>query len=1659
VQLELKSALRSGKPFAFIIEPGALVSVKDGVGSDGKDKYRGVACASDAEALSLLIEQGLTLTRDAARSSHLSEGDFADLFPGSAFPPASPKLSFTPVGLEATVQQLLQLLPARPLAPTRLMRQRGTHRLRVNDGGSAEGASAAAAASTPPATFGGGAQASAVFAFAPTSSSSLPSPASAPVFSFSPAPKNVLTLGAPSAVSSAPAAAPPGAGAQAFSFETPAAAPPSWSFSLPAVLCGEAQTRGAAAAPLVTPEAVTLAAPSAVSTAAPPAAPPTVFGARAQASASPASALHFEFSFDTSAAPALSFGTPAAGPLSWSFSPPAVLGGGAHAGEAPATTLGTGPAHSAQELLLVSSGAGAHQLEFLRLALLQRCPALRGRVRVSAGETDKRAGAAAAASARHTLLLLTKDIFTCPFAVGALEAIMQRGGTNLLLLHEQDPAHGGAYSFGDIIAATPRECEGWNAKAIATLFDRPKQKRELMVDALLKAVGAAPWGAGGQFAPPSLPPFFSAAAVAGPLAALTASVLGEARVTVMGGPGGMGKSTLAAAVAAQEPVKERFEEVLWLTVGRGAGHQEVRQGLVALLEELGVQAPSASASVDDAAKRVRAALEARAEDHSVLLFVDDLAEAGGPSGWLPHFDVYALAAPQRGACRMAITTREVEACASTLAKCGASAAPHPLSQLPLPLAAGLLANTAGVANLALPKGCLEPLATATGCSPFALQVTAGALRAMMERPNCSGRRDAEVAVELAGELTAALSGEGEDGGVGTLLPILRASKDYRAEQEPVFRAIHVTLGKALLDREKFAVFGLFEEDAQVPEELLGMVWRMEGQSVRREGVVAALEGASLLKRGREGCVQLHDLAWEYARAALGGRGAERYQAAQGNLVDRVRAAAGGGEWWESLGGRELNAYMGEKLLWHLREAGRGREATGVVWRFGWILEGVRKRGRANVCRQIGQQLEWEGQMGAEKAYALKLLYQVLVDAGQALEGEEGVGNVAPQLIGRLGGLKVPEGPEGVSLAALLQDVTTRRIDSLLVEAKAWDGEGRAWLRPVRPSFPPPGGACEAVLRWHTERVTCVCALGDGRFVSGSWDKTLRVWDSASGACLRVLEGHTDKVLSVCALGHGRIVSGSEDKTLRIWNAASGTCLRVLEGHTGSAEVKGHTGGVTSVCAPGEGCIVSGSEDYTLRVWDSSSGACLRFLRGAKGHTGKVLSVCALGDGRIVSGSEDKTLRIWDNAGACLQVLEGHKHWVCCVCALGGGLIVSGSWDKTLRVWDATRGACLRVLEGHTGFVYSVCALGGGRILSGSHDKMLRVWDATSGTCLRVLEGSTSWVYSVCALGDGRIVTGSGANSWELRIWNPDSVACLRGLEGHTKNVRCVCVLEDGRFVSGSEDKTLRVWDSANGVCLQVLEGHTGIVTSVCALGDGRIVSVSTSDNTLRVWCPSSGKSLRVLEGQMNGVRSVCALGDGRIVSGSEDKTLRIWDTAGACSQVLVGHTDKVLSVCALGDGRLVSGSSDKTLRIWDSNSGACLRVLEGHTSFVFSVYALGDGRIASVSPSDKTLRVWDPVTFACLETAAGNSVAGSSLRYSPRAAELLSSALPGFELPWELCHGRTPAHCTLGGIAPLHLAANVSCSALVTLATGVRVFVVFTGVQGHFLEVKDPGCA
>jgi WD40 repeat protein len=570
----------------------------------------------------------------------------------------------------------------------------------------------------------------------------------------------------------------------------------------------------------------------------------------------------------------------------------------------------------------------------------------------------------------------------------------------------------------------------------------------------------------------------------------------------------------------------------------------------------------------------------------------------------------------------------------------------------------------------------------------------------------------------------------------------------------------------------------------------------------------------------------------------------------------------------------------------------------------------------------------------------------------------------------------------------------------------------------------------------------------------------------------ILEGHSDYVKTVSITPDGsRAVSGSSDKTLRLWDLRSGKCIRTLEGHAGAV----YSVNMTPDCKR----AVSGSADRTLRLWNLKTGECIKTLRG---HTEIVGAVSITPDGsRAVSGSSDKTVRVWNlESGKCLWILEGHSDYVKTVSITpDGSRAVSGSSDKTLRLWDLRSGKCIRTLIGHTGAIRSVSITpDGGRAVSGSHSKYgidtkerdcgdLRLWNLENGTCLRTLEEMTDCVNisldgkrAICIrefgcgiilwnlesgewlrtfeqedIGEFLVVTSDGSKAvscslktikvWDieravnmtkensssdplaagitldgkrafsfidvstLEVWNLERGERLRTIEAletidmkwmsslitpdGSRVVTTVYVEPSYLYEEPSATKKLWVWDLESGNCFRTLSGHTRQIESHSLSPDGRY-AVSTDFNELRIWDIEKGKSLGTsssVYGIVN-FQSMIFTPDGRgvILGNQQGENILIIKQGKPISlnwPELSSSFKGVVSITITPDGkRAVLGSEKGTIGILDLKTGRCVRTLSGHKNYVFHLIITPDGKRVISNSLDDTLRVWDIDTGECI---------------------------------------------------------------------------------------------
>ncbi|KIJ63637.1 hypothetical protein HYDPIDRAFT_92246 [Hydnomerulius pinastri MD-312] len=271
-----------------------------------------------------------------------------------------------------------------------------------------------------------------------------------------------------------------------------------------------------------------------------------------------------------------------------------------------------------------------------------------------------------------------------------------------------------------------------------------------------------------------------------------------------------------------------------------------------------------------------------------------------------------------------------------------------------------------------------------------------------------------------------------------------------------------------------------------------------------------------------------------------------------------------------------------------------------------------------------------------------------------------------------------------------------------------------------------------------------------RIVTGSRDRTIKVWCIKTGRCMATFEGHSGSVLCLKferdwdlgseGVSHGFMVSGSSDCTVCVWDLISTPITpgerssigdrpgKSKDGHPTAAAgsfgpprkitaeirkvLRGHSAGVLDLRMD-ERWIVTCSKDALMNVYDRKTLTLHTVLRG---HEGPVNAV-GLENGRVVSASGDGKMMLWDvETGKCVRVFEGHEKGLACIeFKARDDLILSGSNDCTIKLWRASTGECLHTFAGHTLLVRALCfEPKTGYIVSTSYDKSVRVWEWREG---------------------------------------------------------------------------------------------------------------------------------------------------------------------------------------------------------------------------------------------------------------------------------------------------------------------------------------------------------
>ncbi|XP_032553399.1 autophagy-related protein 16-1 isoform X6 [Chiroxiphia lanceolata] len=194
-------------------------------------------------------------------------------------------------------------------------------------------------------------------------------------------------------------------------------------------------------------------------------------------------------------------------------------------------------------------------------------------------------------------------------------------------------------------------------------------------------------------------------------------------------------------------------------------------------------------------------------------------------------------------------------------------------------------------------------------------------------------------------------------------------------------------------------------------------------------------------------------------------------------------------------------------------------------------------------------------------------------------------------------------------------------------------------------------------------------------LAASNDFASRIWTVDDNRLRHTLTGHSGKVLSAkFLLDNARIVSGSHDRTLKLWDLRSKVCIKTVFAGSSCNDI---------VCT--EQCVMSGHFDKKIRFWDIRTESIVKELE----LLGRITALDLNSERtELLTCSRDDLLKIIDlRVSAVKQTFsaQGFKcgsDWTRVVFSPDSNYVAAGSADGALYIWNVLTGKLEKTLAKH-----------------------------------------------------------------------------------------------------------------------------------------------------------------------------------------------------------------------------------------------------------------------------------------------------------------------------------------------------------------------------------------
>ena len=293
-----------------------------------------------------------------------------------------------------------------------------------------------------------------------------------------------------------------------------------------------------------------------------------------------------------------------------------------------------------------------------------------------------------------------------------------------------------------------------------------------------------------------------------------------------------------------------------------------------------------------------------------------------------------------------------------------------------------------------------------------------------------------------------------------------------------------------------------------------------------------------------------------------------------------------------------------------------------------------------------------------------------------------------------------------------------------------------------------------IISGHTDSISQLIFLNDGRLCSSSWDNTIKIWNKNNiNKCDITITCIDDAILCILQL--------SSDDTLLCGNVDDKIYQFDINNYTSPINIyEGHSDAVYSLVQLNDennnNNFASCSEDTLILIWEN--GNTKREKKKLIGHSSKINQIILLKDKRLASCSNDCSIKIWkiekdkcdvnlDSDSCCMSIKE-----------LNNNFLAAGYMSKDVKIWDLNNKSIKCQLKNHTNYVSLIYQIENGSLLTSSYEGVVKIWEFEGNEeklkkTLRLHSGNMT---SVLKMSNKKFVSAGFDNLikiWEEEIFN------------------------------------------------------------------------------------------------------------------------------------------------------------------------------------------------------------------------------------------------------------------------------------------------------------------